>query len=228
MMHRKKLILVTCLLIVLITQKSFAQETKRLSQIEYIQQRVKSIVETTHLKNRVLKIRKKITPEFDNNHVFEHCMIGGDTNVNRAIKYFDDKYVKPGKDQDTIGIHNVDRISGTTAEIVGIDCLLKNDSLYCRNVFKFGKYDLNDNMTEFRIYDSADNLVFKQCYIFNDKEFLIEVDNYSNDNQITERTVFRYTAFDRKGNWIKRVEIRKSQNGKIIKFVKTDRKISYF
>jgi hypothetical protein len=230
MSHLTKTIFIFSLLILVSIYTGFAQEVHKLYQTEYIQQKVKSIIETIHSKNGLLKVNKRIIPEFDNRNVFQHCIVTQDTTADswdRSIKYFDNKYVKPRKDQDTTGFYYVDNFS-VTADKIGSECRLRNHNLFLRNVFKFGPNNADNNLTEFDIYDSNDNLVFKQGYIFNQRNRLIEVDNYSNNNVLTDKATFKYVLFDKKGNWIKRIEKKEDTLGKITRVVVTDRKITYY
>ena len=147
-----------------------------------------------------------------------------------SIKYFDDKYVKPLKNQDTTNLAYVN-VHDANGNDGGLKCYLKNDLLYCDNVMTYGKYGESGPVTNFSIYNSSKKLIFQQGYIYKKHEFLdllTEIDNYSIGGKISFRTIFIYTAFDRKGNWIKRTEIGKSKTGRITRYIKTVRKITYY
>lgn len=225
----KKLILIALLLFVFTNQYCIAQETKTLCSNELLRQRIKSITETVHHKVGATKTNKHFVTILNNQGAFEYCVIGDDREADphySLIKYFDDKYVTPKKNQDTAGCYYVDRFDAR-AEKLGSIINLKNDSPYCRNEFRYGKYNIGNNITEFCIYNSKDSLVFKQGYLFNNKDLLVGINNYSGANRITDRTIFKYTTYDKNGNWTKRIEIKKSPNGKITALIATDRKIVY-
>ena len=224
----KKLILIALLLFVFPNQYSIAQETKTLCSNELLRQRIKSITETVYRKAGAVKTNKHFVTIFNDQGAFEFCVIGDDREVDphdSLVRYFDNKYVKPQQHEDTTGCYYVDKFNAN-GEKSGSYINLKNDNLYCRNEFKFGKYNMG-NITELCIYNSKDSLVFKQGYLFNNKDLLTEVSNYSGVNRITDRTIYKYTAYDKNGNWIKRVEIKKSPKGKITSFIETYRKIVY-
>ncbi|MEO6978001.1 MAG: hypothetical protein ABI113_06455, partial [Mucilaginibacter sp.] len=151
----KKLILNALLFFVFINQKCIAQETKTLCSNELLRQRVKSITETVRQKTGTIKVNKHFVTIFNNQGAFEYCKIVNDSEVDTydsLIKYFDNKYVKPQQDQDTTGCYYVDKFN-QDANKIGSDVVLKDGILYCRNEFRFGKYNIGRNITEFCIYN---------------------------------------------------------------------------
>jgi len=222
-MHINRLLLLLGLLVVLPFQKTFAQQFPILNQTEELHGKVKTIIETRDFKRHNVKNQKSLyaIPDDNTRHRNQIVNSGFASEI-----YFDNKYIKPDKEQDTVGVYCVD-IFNRDADLIGMKCYFKDKKLYYRNVFKHGLNDLDFNITEFCIYNSNDSLVFRQIYSYNNKGFLTKAANYSNDKKIKNMTIFTYISFDRKGNWTKRME-KTLKKGMIVSVNVVERKITYY
>ena len=198
-MLTNKSILILCLFLILSIKINYAQETKILGQSEYVIGRIKDIIAINHSKDGDFETRMKVSTQFDNFNRFQNCYVNGVTTTDSwfgSIKYFDDKYVKPLKNQDTTNLAYVN-VHDANGNDGGLKCYLKNDLLYCDNVMTYGKYGESGPVTNFSIYNSSKKLIFQQGYIYKKHEFLdllTEIDNYSIGGKISFRTIFIYTA----------------------------------
>ncbi|WP_295799729.1 hypothetical protein [Mucilaginibacter sp.] len=209
-------------------QNANAQRTKIILQPEYIYSRVKAIVETPHAKDGITQTKETIINVLDDRLNFIKCYATDTTKDAKEVpmQCIDDQFIKPTNTQDTAKKGFID-VFDANGNKIALICELKNGTMYFSNKYKYGENGIGNNITEFCIYNSKDSLVFKQGYLFNDKHLLIEVNNYSGANRITDRAIYKYTAYDKNGNWIKRTEIKKSRKGKITALVETNRKIVY-
>ena len=84
------------------------------------------------------------------------------------------------------------------------------------------QYDENGNRTEIREYDENVDLIKRTVYFYNDSGLRSESHVYNDKNILDKRLSYDY-RYDRKGNWIEKIEF---LNDKAVKI--TERQIEYF
>ena len=84
------------------------------------------------------------------------------------------------------------------------------------------KYDEKGNKIEVNIYDSDGNLNFRWIYKYDEKGNMIEDNKYWFDANLADVITYKY-EFDKKDNWIKKIEYRDNHPETI-----TEREIEYY
>ena len=217
------------LIILFCCRNAIAQEDKIIFQPEFIYGHAKTVIETIQDKKGTIKIQRNIINVFDEKQTFVRCYTADTTkeSTELSIEYMNDKYIKPISGQDTIGKSFV-FVFDQNANKVGLICKLKDGKKFFGNKYQYGNLNLGDKLTEICIYNSMDTLVFKQDYVFDKrKNLLIEVDNYLNGKKTT-KTIIKYIAFDKNGNWTRKVETKFFSKAQAKNTVITTRKITYY
>jgi hypothetical protein len=63
------------------------------------------------------------------------------------------------------------------------------------------KYDDHHNLIEYDGYYESGKMFFKKCYLYNDRGFAYEEDDYDGNNLPTFIYLYTYSNYDDKGNW---------------------------
>ncbi len=105
------------------------------------------------------------------------------------------------------------------------DWCTETGDLIVKSLFE---YDQRANMIDFTMFDSKNKLELKEIHKYNNKDLLVEVDDYSGNGKMDLEIFFTYKTFDQNGNWVKRLEIWKSKKDNTIRNATTIRKITYY
>lgn len=225
-MFLNKSLLILFISSILSFQKSYAQESKIFIIAENLHGRAKQIIE---IKKSVVKEFKE---EKNTYNILNYNRMNREISYNEInrgsrlaiIRYFDDRYVQPI--EDTTNLILIDRFSSESGNKIGSSYYHKDTStIYCKNIYDYFGPDLNIRML--RIYTAKDSLVFKQAYKYDQKGNLVAVTNSYGENSVPDKLIITYLAFDKKGNWTKRIE-KSIKNKKVILTYRVERKITYY
>lgn len=94
-----------------------------------------------------------------------------------------------------------------------------DESLTTKTLYK---YDNLGNITERTIFGSDENLIEKTIYQYNEKSLETEKNTFNPKNNSNTKTTYKYEKYDKKYNWIERIEYKDDVAVKI-----TEREIEY-
>jgi len=195
---------------------------------------VKRLVEIRHLKNLYHKSQENALLPMDT----INFQGGSITSWNLPIDFlsndtfnsrFFDKYEMTKKQDVNDHIDSssraVDKIN-YKGDKIGVVIITKDGDRWDKQDIKLDNMD--DDVVEITIFKMKDSIKFREAYKYNRNKLLKRIIDYGPLGEIDQLVFITYQAFDKKNNWIKRTETRKSPSGKITGVVVVQRKITYY
>ena len=96
------------------------------------------------------------------------------------------------------------------------------------NYRSFYKYDNNDNLILYKLYDKKNRIELTRAFKYNQDDMQIEEDDCDSDGKFTYQLFYHYDSFDQYGNWTKRTSRKKLPSGDIIDYQTVERQIVYY
>jgi hypothetical protein len=90
------------------------------------------------------------------------------------------------------------------------------------------EYDSRNNFVKFRSFDKDDVLTQMKTYKYDKDDLLIEQDYWKQDGTLDHTVTFKYSGFDKAGNWTKRTSQQTSASGKASTGITIERQFIYY